>query len=748
MINKRTSIYSILFVCLCLGWLASQLHRLEFDYELENFFPQNDPDLTYYQDFAQTFGHDNDYLLIGFESNTSIFDAKYLNQIDGGLAQVSDLPGTIEIISPTSIRLPVKTPMGLIPIPLIHLNDPDKLHKDSIKLSEHPLFGEMFISKSRKSMKSIIVHQRFENKETADRYVADIKNIFGSFSPRIRLAGKAVAQTAFVNAVKTDFSKFILIAMVLVLGWLILFIRQKVLVIAALCIAGLSVVATIGLMAVTGKKVDVLSSLIPTILLVVAMSDIIHLFTHIQDENAKSKDLKLAVSRAVKQVGLATLLTSFTTAVGFLTLTTINVNPIIDLGIYAALGIVIAFAITYMLFPTLIILIKPNIDAQKQSKVLASLPAKIYHVVNKKSRAILLSSLVLFLLCLGGVAQLEVDAYLVNDLPKNDTVKTDFLFFDQQFTGSKPFTISLWFKNPSLPIFSKEVIMEIDKIEQEIRTQTGAGDLSSPVSIVKLANQSLHGASQAHYRLPETDKQWNRTFRFIRKYHVDQSAIKVNTKSLAQIAGYFEDLGSKDATLKHKNLIAVLDEKVNHNILGYRLTGTTLLIDKSHEMLSANLIKGLALAMCIVAVITGLLFKSWRMIVITLIPNTFPILAVAAIMGYFQIPLNLSTSVIFAISFGIVVDDTIHFLSQFKHEYGNGQSKHEAIKKSLSNTGRPIIITTVVLTSGFLVFCLSGFSATFYMGLFVSISFITALLADLYLLPVLLLWWLPNKTKS
>ncbi|SMD37868.1 hypothetical protein SAMN04488029_3508 [Reichenbachiella faecimaris] len=748
MINKRTSIFSVLIAFFFLGLLAFQLPNLAFDYELENFFPKNDPDLAYYQEFSETFGHDNDYLLIAFETTGRLFDQSFLNPIDSGLMKVEKLPNTLQVYSPTSLRFLAKTPMGLLPIPLLHLSDTLKLKKDSLRFYGHPLYREMFISKSGNSLKSIIVHKRFESKETADDYVEEVKNIFQDRTPQIRIAGKAVAQTAFVNAVKDDFAKFILIAMVLIFGWLVIFMRRISLIITALSIAGFSVVATIGLMATTGKEIDVLSSLIPTILLVVAMSDIIHLFTHIQDELPKTNDLKTAINNAVKQVGLATLLTSFTTAVGFLTLITLNVKPIIDLGIYAALGIIMAFIITYLLYPAIITLFKPAIPSPQDDSFLTNLPNRIFVTVTNRSKTIMITAVVLFAICTIGISRLEIDAYLVNDLPKNDPVKSDFIFFDREFTGSKPFTLSLWSKDPSNPIYSQAVITELDKIEKEIKIHTKAGDLTSPVSIVKLANQSLHSTSPAQYKLPETDADWKRVFHYIRKYHADRQSIKVNTKSLAQITGYFQDLGSKDATLKHEKLLNALDDKVNHQLIGYRLTGTTLLIDKSHEMLSKNLIKGLTLAMVIVGLITGLLFKSWKMILITLIPNLFPILVVAAIMGYFQIPLNLSTSVIFAISFGIVVDDTIHFLSQFKHEYHTTGTKQEAIRKALTKTGRPIIITTIILTTGFIVFCFSSFSATFYMGLFVSVSFVTALAADLYLLPVLLLWWLPNKTQS
>lgn len=747
MINKRNSILAITLAVILLGLLTTQLPNLRFDYELENFFPTKDPDLIYYQKFTQTFGHDNDYLLLGFEAQPSLFDSNFLSRVHDGLTTVSNLDASQRVISPTSLKFSIKTPMGQIPIPLLHFDDQSKLLKDSAKLYQHPLLREMFIAKSGQSMKAIVMHKRFASKEKADDYADEIRGIFALQNLPVRIAGKAVAQTAFVNAVKDDFSKFILLALALIFLLLLFFMRNLLLITMSLFISGLSVVATIGFMALMGKDVDVLSSLIPTILLVVSMSDIVHLYAHIQQEYHDSKNLKTAINQAVRKVGLATLLTSFTTAIGFLTLITIQVKPIIDLGLYAAAGIAFAFIITYLLFPTLAFLSRPNIP-QPSVGLMHNYLSSIYQAVSTRSKSIGWAALVILVVSLIGLKQVEVDAYLVNDLPKHDPVKEDFIFFDEEFSGSKPFTLSLWIKDDTKPIYSQEVITQMEKIELLIREHTGAGDLFSPVSFVKFANQSLHQASPASYKLPASDRDWQRAFHYIRKNHPERKSTKVSTEALAQITGYFQDLGSKDATIKHERLLKALDEQVDHQLLGYRLTGTTLLIDKSHELLSMNLIKGLLLAMLIVGLIAGSMFRSWRMVLITLLPNMFPILIVAAIMGYFSIPLNLSTSVIFAISFGIVVDDTLHFLSQFKQEYQPGIETKKAIERSILATGRPILITTILLTSGFVVFCFSHFSATFFMGLFVSISFVTALLADLYLLPVLLIWFLPKKAKD
>lgn len=749
MINKKTATFALLVAAIFLSFLISQLPLLKFDYELEKFFPEDDTDLSYYRTFSETFGYDNDYLLFGFNTDTHLFDSLFLKQMNETLLRISTLDGTVKIISPTHAKYLAKTPMGLLPIPLLHLTDFRKISQDSIKLYRHDFYRNMFISKSGKTLKAVVLHKRFDCKEEADEYTKSIQKILGDHH-QVKWSGKIVVQDSFVHAVKKDFSTFIIVASLLIFLFLLLFVRNLPMILTALMISGLSLVATIGVMAIMGKKIDVLSSLIPTILLVVSMSDIIHLFSSIQKEYQTKKKLDKAVNKAVREVGLATLLTSMTTAMGFLTLITIHVIPIIDLGIYAAIGIVIAYIITYLIFPSVIVLLKPSFSqhAKLQDQIHHGL-STVFKAVVQKQKTIASIFIVLVILGVIGVCQLKIDAYLMDDLPKNDHAKSNLLFFDQEFSGSKPFTLSLWAKDSSSTIYDRKILKQIDQIEKVISLHTDAKDLISPLTYLKFANQTLHQGRPEYYTLPDSDKGWEKSLRLLRKIKPERKFIKVTDGHQAQISGFFQDLGSRNTSMQHKKLEQALSQTVDTSLMGYQLTGTTLLIDKSHQLLSMNLIKGLLIAMLLVGIIAGWMFRSLRMILITLVPNLFPILMVAGIMGYCGIPLNLSTSVIFAISFGIVVDDTIHFLSRFKQEYRQlGKSKYYAIKSTILHTGQPIFVTTAVLTSGFLSFCFSDFSATFYTGLFVSISFIVALLADLYVLPVLLLWWLPNIHKS
>jgi hypothetical protein len=182
--------------------------------------------------------------------------------------------------------------------------------------------------------------------------------------------------------------------------------------------------------------------------------------------------------------------------------------------------------------------------------------------------------------------------------------------------------------------------------------------------------------------------------------------------------------------------------------LEFKLTGTSHLLDKNMNYLATSLIKGLLFSVLIVALIMGLVYRSWNIIIISIIPNILPLILVAGIMGYFGIALKTSTAIIFTIAFGIAVDDTIHFLGKFKTELSKGRSKIYALKRSYITTGKAMILTTLILCSGFLLLLMSSFLGTFYMGLLLSLTLFFALILDLTLLPVLLMLFYKPKNKK
>ncbi|MDP4679061.1 MAG: MMPL family transporter, partial [Cyclobacteriaceae bacterium] len=718
-----------------------QLTHLAFDYEFENFFPLDDPELAYYKEFSEKFGNDNDYLLIGLENKKGIFQHSFLSKVNELTNDLNNLNETNKVLSITNSKKIVSTPLGLVDIPRLHLNDPEKKLKDSISLIEDEYYKSTFFSKDQNGLRIILFHKRIFDNNKSDEFVFAIDSLVNKYNfDKSHIAGKVKAQYVYVTMVKKDFARFLVISTIIILIMLIIFVRKPILIFSTFLVSVLSILCTLGFMSLTGKKIDLLSSLIPTILIVVAMSNIIHLFSIIKSKLGGEGVVFEKLKEAIKEIGFATFLTSTTTALGFLTLILIKVAPIIELGLYAAAGILIAFMLTYLIFPACVVLSNTSFKYKYTISINNPLMASLFIKIIQFQKAIISGFVLMVIIFIFGISRLEVNSFLIDDLPDNSTLKKDFVYFDNQYAGARPWVLSLWIKDTGQSIYSEEVIKEIDKIERTAKEIIELNGIVSPVSYVKFANQTYHNGSSYYYKLPDTKRDWNRSLNFIKKQKTEERFIKVTDGADARLLGFTPDIGSKLSNQNNARFIEALDKTVNKELVGYSITGTSHLIDKSHGLLSMKLIKGIISAMLLVGIIAGLLFRSWRMTIITLIPNIFPILATAAVMGYFNIPIKLSTSIIFAISFGIVVDDTIHFLSKFRHEKKAGSNNIYALKRTILTTGKPIIITTIILSLGFIVFCLSDFGVTYHIGLFVSISFIVALIADLLLLPVLILW--------
>ena len=194
---------------------------------------------------------------------------------------------------------------------------------------------------------------------------------------------------------------------------------------------------------------------------------------------------------------------------------------------------------------------------------------------------------------------------------------------------------------------------------------------------------------------------------------------------------------------KNEDLNSFFNSTLDTNLIQYKITGSATLMDINTNFVASNVIEGLLIAIGIIGIIVGLLFRSIKMALISLVPNVFPLVICGGIMGFFSIDFNLPTSIIFILAFGIAVDDSIHFLTRLKQELKNTENNLSlAITKTFSSTGKAIIVTTLILSGGFLTLCLSDFLGTFYIGLLICITLLVALLCDLFLLPaiILLLW--------
>ena len=311
--------------------------KLKLDYDFESFFPIGDEDLTYYQEFRNKFENDNDYLLVGFQNEPGIFDATFLQNVDSFSLELENHKSVLDLTSPTRLFNPIFSPAGLFKIPLIHLKDPDRYEEDSIRIYREKKWVGSFFAQDGKALALLLKHTPMILKPEGDSLVADIEHIAAKYqlSP-LFLAGKAKAQGVYIDKMQFELIVFLSISVVLVTLFLIFAYRSVWNVIVPLVVVMLSVVWILGLMGIFKKPLDVMLVLLPSIMFVVAMSDVVHILTKYIEELRAGLTRLEALKITLREVGLATFLTSVTTAIGFLTLFTASIRPIREFGLYTA----------------------------------------------------------------------------------------------------------------------------------------------------------------------------------------------------------------------------------------------------------------------------------------------------------------------------------------------------------------------------------------------------------------------------
>ena len=370
----------------------------------------------------------------------------------------------------------------------------------------------------------------------------------------------------------------------------------------------------------------------------------------------------------------------------------------------------------------------------------------IFAINLKRPKLILGISIFILVVSLIGISRVDVNNFLLEDLSASDPMRANFEYFDKHYSGARPFDVVVSTKDSS-NIMTLNHILVLDSVESVMKSQFGIQGFVSLNAIVKNLQRANSGGAINEYRLPANVKEWKRIEVQLGKLHKQGKLNMILNESYntTRISGKVKDFGGLVFAKKYKENEIVLSPVLNKHNLDLRYTGMAFLIDRNNETLASSLMWGLILAFGAVAIIMGLIFKSIRMVLITFLPNVVPLLVVGGFMGWVGIDLKVSTSIIFTIAFGIAVDDTIHYVSKLKMELDKGRTMLYALKRASISTGKAIVLTSLILVSGFFALIFSDFTSTYYIGLLVSITLLFAVLADLFLLPVLIVLFYRKK---
>jgi predicted RND superfamily exporter protein len=761
-----------LFILLSILGAFLAVTRLEFEFDFEQFFPEGDEDLEFFLEFKEQFEPDDIYLLVALPKEDGVFDQPYLQRVldfslavrrlsieagpkAGGTMVLDSVSGdSVNRVNPVvsaqsllQVEYPVKNPFtGFTTVPALHLDDTSRYARDEKRILNDERLVNNLISEDAKTL--VVVLKTVDNlgQVGANGLIKNVRDLLEEHGfEDYHLLGRTYFQTEIVRLQIWEFIMATIVSIILVfLTMLFLFRRLWGIAIALISIL-VGLLIFIGVLGAFGRTLDTLALLYPIIMIIVATSDVVHVMSKYIDELHKGKPRFEAIRITIREIGLSIFLTSTTTAIGFLSLVTSRLVPIREFGVNAALGVMIAYGCVIVFTSTFLAIFHKDkiIRPQDKPSAFIGLMRWIQRITITHKKPILAGFVVLFVVCGWGISKVSTNTQLLKILPKGQKVTKDFLFFEQNFSGFRPFEIAVQAQG-EYTVDDYAVLQEIDKIERFFKEYPAVKSMSSITSLYKSVNQAYHNNRQEAYVFPKDEKTFN-SYRSLSKRlrgRDEFGALVSRDKTQARISAKILDVGADRITEIREASEAWMTENIDPNIIQTRFTGTGIIIDKNSEYIRDSLLQGLLLAVLLISIIIAFIYKNVRMLIITLIPNILPLMIAAAILGFSGTPLEGGVAIVFAIIFGIAVDDTIHLLSKFRLCKQRGYDTEKAIGVTLEETGKAICLTTVILFFGFLSLLLSVNPPAITIGMLISSTLVSALVCDLLIIPIMLRQWM------
>ncbi|MCH8554623.1 MAG: MMPL family transporter [Schleiferiaceae bacterium] len=716
------------------------LPQLRITYEFNDMLSKNSETSKILEQFQADFESTESIIQVAFVHENGIFDYDFLSRYHRVCNEVKEWTDVKQVVGLTSLTENVRTGRMVTKIPWLHWEHAELYAGDSIRIfTQSPLVGA-FLAKDAQSVILRIVPREEMTKSEADALVSELyKTVAAHHFDAVHYAGRIIGQHYFVEKMEGEVVKFGIVAFLLLCVFLWLTFRSAFGLWVPVAIVVITLIWTLAILTGVGKSLGLLTNIMPTIVLVVGISDVIHLLSGFLDLRRNGYSRKAAVYLAFRRIGWATLLTSVTTAIGFITLLTAPIPALNEFGVFTALGVVLALIVTFLFVPGLLLFPK---RVPIESKVSADgfwhkpLNALFYWALRYRRQLIFLP-LVLAPVLIIGLSQLKIDNYFLDDLPKGDPHRADFEFFESRYGGIR--LVDFYAKtNSGATVIQSEVLEELQRLDSLLITTFGVDKILSLPTLISQYHreqEKLNNSSQSvlHSNTMPNSVLQSRIFRTV--INEAQNAVRITLET--------PDIGGAKMLVLEKQLEQLFEQEFQ--LLSIAITGFGHEVDVSNREVVAQMVLGLLLAFLLVGLLMGGLFRSIQMVVIAIVVNLLPLAIIAAIMGYSGIDLKITTAIVFTIIFGIAVDDTIHYLAKFKSLLQQGYTPAVALRRTSVATGKALVITTMVLLGGFITLTFSGFTSIFYIGLLVSMALVFALVIDLTLLPVLLMYFYKKK---
>ena len=740
----------VLSITVFMGYKGTQVH---LSYEMAQMLPESDPVYEQYEEFKKTFGEDGNVVFLGVD-DPRFFELENFRVWYEVMQDLKTIEGVTGVLSITNIPQIVRDDENKkFVLEQVMKHKPESQQElDSLVEIVYSLrfYDKLLFNKEMGSvLAAVSVDRSLLNTKDRVYLINNLHERADVFQEEtgidLHYSGLPFIRTTIAEKIESELQLFIFLALIIAAMLLYLFFRGIRAVIFPVFIVIISVIWAFGLIVILGYEITVLTGILPPLLIIIGVENSIFLLNKYHHEFRIHQNKTKALTRMVQRVGKATMLTNATTAVGFATFIITGNTILVEFGIVAALNILFIFILTLLLIPIFFSYTNPpalkdtnHLDNQFLRNIIKRV---VNTVVFKRSRVYAVFS-VLFVVGILGILQLKSSGNVVDDVPQRDQLYKDLLFFEKNINGILPLDIVVQTGRRN-GATNPTTLAQIEELQDYLKTRP---ELSKPLSIVELikfAKQAFYRGNPDMYALPNPHER-NFIFSYLgRDSSVNQNIMSTVLDSLnesARISVQMENLSTNEIQELKEDIEPVIDSIFDAEKTKVYMTGASLVFLEGSGYLIKNLLTSLVFAIIIISFLMALLFNHPRMVIISLLPNLFPQILTAALMGYLGVHIKPSTILVFSIALGISVDNSIHFLAKFRQELElhNNNIKH-AVLSSLRESGMSMLYTFVVLFFGFIIFTASSFGGTQALGYLIAFTLLVALMSNLFLMPSILL---------
>ena len=754
-IKFRIALLIILLACTgIMGYFAAQV---KISYDFTSAVPTDNPKYVEYQNFRKKFGEDGNLMVVGIQTK-DFFSPAFFHDYAALARDIDSVPSVENVLSiPYAFTLEKDTATQKLKASPVATN-PLSCNVDSFKPAFLNLpFYKGFLYNPETNAYSMALHIDKVVLNSAKRagVISNIVALGDAFGKKhnveMHYSGLPLIRTEMAVKVQSEMKLFLIVSFILTAVILVLFFRSLTAVLASMLVVATGVVWSMGTIVLLGYKITLLTALIPPLVVVIGIPNCVYLLNRYHYEYYRNPNKMKSLLRMVDRMGIVTFFTNLTAAIGFGVFFFTKSTLLKEFGLVAGINILGLFFISLIFIPAFFsFLPPPNVRHTKylESSLINKLLSGITDWVFSHRTWIYGFTIVICTFSVIGLLRLRSDAHIVDDLPKSDKVSVDMAFFEKNFKGVMPLEIVIDTRKKN-GVLAPDVLGKIDKLTARLRQYPEIGLPLAITEGIKFANQAYFGGDSSNYQVPDNIMQFAFIMPYLRTNKGDTNSMfnKLlhsfidSTKQKARISVNMADVGSRKLPALLDSIRPEVNSLFDSNKYTVTYTGTSITFLEGSKFIVNSLRDSLILAFLIIFGCMVALFRSWRILLISIVVNIVPLLITAGLMGWVGIRIKPSTVLVFSVALGITIDVTIRFLVNFKQELSrHDDSIADTVQRTIHDTGFSIIYTSLILIAGFSVFIISQFDGTKSLGYLTSVTLLLAMVTNLILLPALLLW--------